>query len=226
VPTAVTRRVIQLLTLTLLQAAVLFLAAGTLAWPAGWLYVGLSAGLLVVAAAAFIPRHADVVAERSQGTKGGEPWDLVITRLLAVLALAILAVAGLDERWGWTEPLPAGVRVLGAALVVAGYALVLAAMSVNPFFSQVVRIQAERGHHAVTTGPYRVVRHPGYVGMSASALGLVALLDAPWSIVPWALYAGLVVTRTVFEDRTLRARLPGYAEYATRTRRRLLPGVW
>jgi protein-S-isoprenylcysteine O-methyltransferase Ste14 len=223
---AVTRRMVQLFVLMLLQAAVLFVAAGTLAWPAGWLYLGLYAVLIAAAAVALLPGHTELVAERARGTEGAEPWDRVVTRLIAVVTVALLAVAGLDERWAWTAPLPLAVRALGAALLSGGYVLVLAAMRANPFFSQVVRIQTERGHRAVTAGPYRVVRHPGYLGMLASALGTVGVLDAPWSLVPWAGYTALVLTRTVLEDRTLRSRLPGYAEYATRTRWRLLPGLW
>lgn len=217
---------LQLLLLTALQAAVLFLAAGTLAWAAGWLYVGLYAALLVIAALLFLPGHADVVAERNRGTAGGKAWDIRITRLQAIPTLAILAVAGFDARLGWTTPLPWGWRGLGIALFVVGYALVLWSMATNAFFSEVVRIQTERGHVVVTSGPYAIVRHPGYLGMLTSALGSVALLDSPWSIVPWAVYGALVVTRTVLEDRTLRAELAGYDEYSTRTRYRLAPGLW
>ena len=222
----VVRRIVQLLVLTLVQAAVLFAFAGTVAWAAGWLYVGLYVGMLVLASVVFLPRHAEVVAERSRGTAGGKAWDVRLTRVQAVPTLAILAVAGFDERFAWTAPLPWPIRALGVVLFVGGYAVVLWAMSVNTYFSEVVRIQTERGHRVITDGPYRIVRHPGYVGMLGSALGSTALLDSPWSLVPWALYAGLVVLRTVLEDRTLRAELPGYQEYAARTRYRLLPGLW
>jgi protein-S-isoprenylcysteine O-methyltransferase Ste14 len=99
-------------------------------------------------------------------------------------------------------------------------------MYTNKFFSSVVRIQTERNHAAVTTGPYRYVRHPGYMGMLTSALGGVFLLESIWALIPYALYSILVIVRTALEDRTLRAELPGYGEYVARTRYRLIPLIW
>lgn len=222
----VARRMVQLLVLTLVQAAILFVSAGTLAWGAGWLYVGLYVLLLVIASVAFLPGHADVVAERSKGTTGGKSWDVRLTRAQAIPTLAILAVGGFSARFDWTPPMPWAVRACGIVLFIGGYAVVLWAMGTNTYFSEVVRIQTERGHRVVTDGPYWIIRHPGYLGMLASALGSVGVLDAPWSLVPWVAYTALVVTRTVLEDRTLSAELPGYAVYAARTRYRLLPGIW
>jgi protein-S-isoprenylcysteine O-methyltransferase Ste14 len=111
-------------------------------------------------------------------------------------------------------------------LFIAGYALVLWAMYTNKFFSQIVRIQTERGHSAVMDGPYRFIRHPGYLGMTLSLLGAVLILDSLWGLVCFGLYLALIFTRTSLEDRTLQAELPGYKEYAARTRYRLLPGIW
>jgi protein-S-isoprenylcysteine O-methyltransferase Ste14 len=140
--------------------------------------------------------------------------------------LGTLVVAGLDKRWGWTPPLPLWLRIAGGLLFAAGYALVLWAMYTNKYFSQVVRIQSERGHVAVTDGPYRFIRHPGYFAMLASLLGAVFLLDSLYGLICYIVYMTLVVTRTTLEDRTLRLELPGYAKYASRTRYRLFPGVW
>jgi len=99
-------------------------------------------------------------------------------------------------------------------------------MLANRFFSGVVRIQNERGHSVVSDGPYRWVRHPGYAGGFIGDLALPLLLGSAWAFIPAALTAGAVVLRTALEDRTLQAELPGYREYAQRTRFRLLPGVW
>jgi protein-S-isoprenylcysteine O-methyltransferase Ste14 len=100
------------------------------------------------------------------------------------------------------------------------------AMACNPFFSQVVRIQSERGHTVATTGPYRYVRHPAYIGMILFEPGMSALLGSWWAIIVGVMYAILIIVRTALEDRTLQAELTGYADYARQVRYRLIPGIW
>ena len=224
--TPILRRVLQLLVLVAIQAVLLFLSAGTLHWPAAWWYLGLYIGMLIVASFLMIPNRSEVIAERGKGTQGGKRWDLWITRLLSIPTLGLLILAGLDQRWSWTAPLPMWVFLFGVLAFAFGYGIVLPAMYANQFFSQVVRIQTERGHVAVTEGPYRFIRHPGYCGMLLTFLGAVLLLDSLYGFACYLLYVILVVTRTALEDRTLRAELPGYAEYAKRTKYRLLPGLW
>jgi len=179
-----------------------------------------------VGALVLMPRRSGVIEERSRGRTGAKPFDVVLTRLVSVTSLSVLAVAGLAQRWDWEPESGPAARVLGVALFVAGFALVLWAMSANRFFSQVVRIQAERGHAAVTDGPYRIVRHPGYVGMMTSMAGAVLVLGCPWAWIPAVLYAAAMAVRTRLEDATLLEELPGYRAYSTRTRFRLVPGVW
>ncbi len=224
--TPVLRRILQLLVLVAVQAILLFLSAGSYRWAAGWWYIGLYVAMLALASLVILPNRAEVVAERSKGTQGGKTWDLWITRLMSIPTLGLLILAGLDQRWSLTPSLPLWVRLFGGLCFVAGYAIVLWAMYTNQYFSQVVRIQTERGHAAVTDGPYRFIRHPGYLGMSMSMLGAVFLLDSIWGLVCFALYILLIVTRTALEDRALRAELPGYQEYAARTKYRLIPGLW
>jgi protein-S-isoprenylcysteine O-methyltransferase Ste14 len=219
-------RIIQLLLLVIIQVVLLFVSAGSLPWSAGWWYIGLYVTMLVLASFVMFPHRREVIEERSKGTTGGKSWDLRITRLMSIPTLGLLILSGLDERWNWTPPLALTLRIFGTVAFCAGYALVLWAMHTNQYFSQVVRIQTERGHVAVTGGPYRIVRHPGYLGMSTSMLGSVFLLDSLWGLICFALYMALIVTRIVLEDRTLQTELPGYAEYSTRTRYRLIPGLW
>lgn len=219
-------RLIQLLVLVILQAALLFGSAGSVCWAAGWWYVGLYVLMLAGASFVMLPNRKDVIEERSKGAQGGRRWDHWLTQAMIIPSLGLLVLAGLDQRWGWTPPLPVWLRLLGGLLFLLGYALVLWAMYANKYFSQTVRIQTERGHVAVTDGPYRVVRHPGYLGMSTSMLGAVFLLDSLYGLACFALYLALLVVRTALEDQTLRAELPGYAEYAARTKFRLVPGLW
>ncbi|MBI5353355.1 MAG: isoprenylcysteine carboxylmethyltransferase family protein [Chloroflexi bacterium] len=220
------KRIFQLLALVILQAAILFISAGSLRWAAGWWYIGLYLVMLLFASVVMLPNRAEVVAERSKGIKGGKSWDLKITRLLALPSLGLLILAGLDQRWSLTPPLSVWVMLLGALTFGIGYAIVVWAMLNNPFFSQVVRIQSERGHIAITSGPYRFIRHPGYFGMTVSMLGAVFLLDSLWGLICFVFYLILILIRTRLEDSTLQDELPGYAEYTSRTKYRLIPGIW
>jgi len=142
------------------------------------------------------------------------------------LGPGMLLVAGFDDRWGWSPRLAVAVQVAGFAAVALGDVLFAWAMASNQFFSSVVRIQQDRGHTVQTGGPYRFVRHPGYVGTIVPALATPLALGSLWAFIPAALLSAVIVVRTALEDKTLQDELAGYAEYAQRTRYRLLPGVW
>ncbi len=220
------KRILQLFVLVAIQAALLFGSAGSLQWAAGWWYIGLYFVMLIAASVIFIPNRSEVISERSKGIEGGKPWDILLTRLMTIPALGMLIVGGLDERFAWTSALPLWSRLLGGTFFMVGYVIVLWAMYTNKYFSQIVRIQLDRGHAAVTDGPYRIVRHPGYLGMITSTIGIPAILDSLYCFILVALYAVTVIIRTRLEDRTLHDELPGYAEYQKHTRYRLLPGIW
>ena len=133
--------------------------------------------------------------------------------------------AGLDFRWHGLR-FPMWVTLAGLLVAMSGAAVTATAMYANRFFSSTVRIQTDRGHAVVSSGPYGLVRHPGYVGMFLAYLAMPVALGSLWALTPAVLTAILLVIRTALEDRTLRAELPGYAEYAATVRYRLLPGVW
>ena len=140
--------------------------------------------------------------------------------------LAVYVVAGFDAgRFGWSALSP-WLWPLGLALFLAGMALLIGSMVVNPFFEKTVRIQTERGHRVIDTGPYRIVRHPGYAGFFGWILATPLLLGAWWAFVPAILSVAVMVARTALEDRTLQAELPGYRDYANKVRFRLVPYVW
>ncbi|UCD38983.1 MAG: isoprenylcysteine carboxylmethyltransferase family protein, partial [Fidelibacterota bacterium] len=129
-------------------------------------------------------------------------------------------------RYGWSTGIGLTHQVIAAMVAALAYALVVWAMAVNAFFSQIVRVQEERGHQVATGGPYRFVRHPGYVGSVLFELAVPIMLGSWWALAIGGLHAVLFVIRTALEDRTLQADLDGYPEYAQKTRYRLLPGVW
>ncbi len=214
--------VVRILTFEAMMAATLFLAAGRWDLPWFWAVLAVHSALLTFGMSSIDPA---LRRERLKPGPGGEDRYL---RLIALpFLLAHLIVAGLDVgRSHWSGPMPVGVQAVALVGYSAGMALSVCAMLTNRFFSPVVRIQHERGHTLVTSGPYRIVRHPGYVGaILASTCGGVAL-GSLWSLVPLTPFAVLFLRRTAVEDRMLHADLGGYVGYAERVRYRLVPGLW
>lgn len=153
--------------------------------------------------------------------------DSIALRWVRLSALATIVVGPLDSgRLHWSAPMPAAVRLVGICGFLFGAWFTLRAMAANQFFSPVVRIQSERGHHVIDNGPYAVIRHPGYLGMIVVCPTFALALGSWWALVPACLYSGLILRRVVFEDRFLRDNLRGYGEYATRVKFRVLPGIW
>jgi protein-S-isoprenylcysteine O-methyltransferase Ste14 len=140
--------------------------------------------------------------------------------------LAIWGLSGLDARFGWTPPIPLGVQIGAIVVAVLGYLLLTWSMASNRFFSGVVRIQDDRGHRVASGGPYRFVRHPGYLAGVLVDLVTPLILNSLWALLPSVLVVVGLLLRTALEDRTLQAELDGYREYAGRVRSRLIPGVW
>ncbi len=209
-----------------LIAAILFLSAGRLNWTWAWVYLGI--GVLSVSINAPIMLHTspETVAERGQPQETKD-WDKAVSGLYALaLYIALPLVAGLDVRFGWSGELNLAWHLAGAAAQAAGLGLTSWAMVANMYFSTAVRIQSERGHTVCRSGPYRFVRHPGYVGFILQSLSLPLLLGSWWSLVPGVIAVLLMSLRTYLEDRTLQAELPGYLDYVKEVRYRLVPGVW
>ncbi len=208
----------------------LFVCGGDLGWWQAWVY-----SLLIVAAGVggrilAERRHPGLLAERQNIEKiqVAKAWDKVLAPLMALMSIGfpLVIVAGLDHRFGWSPVFPLWIIVLGIILIALGYAFSMWALVENRFFSSVVRIQADRGHVVCDSGPYRIVRHPGYAGYILPLLGIVLALGSLWTLIPAAVALVIAVIRTALEDRTLQEELPGYQEYARRVRYRLFPGIY
>jgi protein-S-isoprenylcysteine O-methyltransferase Ste14 len=221
----IVQRVVQVVVQLVVIAVLLFLPAGRLDWAWAWVYVGIYVLGVCINASFMLRANPELIAERARLTRGTRSWDKTIAAISAPLAFSIYVVAGLDERLHWSAP-PLSVHVVGLLVVIGGSAFSSWAMLTNAFFSTTVRIQEDRGQTVVTEGPYRLVRHPGYLGWGLASFGLPLLLGAPWALIPAGLSAITSVVRTALEDRTLQEELPGYADYARRVRYRLLPGIW
>jgi protein-S-isoprenylcysteine O-methyltransferase Ste14 len=214
--------------LSLAFIAIVFVAAGSIRWTAFWLLLGF---YLVTTGGWMIwlkRRDPGLFKERMTGAARPDvkSWDRRIIRAYTTLLAAMLLVAPLDAvRFRWSR-VPLGFQALALAGLFAAWALIIWAFRKNAFLAEVVRIQTERGHTVCTTGPYRIVRHPMYVGVILTILCVPVLLGSLYGLVPAALIAALFVLRTSLEDRTLQAELPGYADYARTVRWKLVPGIW
>jgi protein-S-isoprenylcysteine O-methyltransferase Ste14 len=205
-----------------LMAAVVFGCAGRWDLPFAWAYVAVQGGAMG-AAATLLDR--DLLRERLRPGPGG--IDRGLRFVVMPFFTTHLVVAGLDiGRYQWSGRMAIGIQIAAVVGLAASVTLSVWAASVNRFFSPVVRIQAERGHSVVTSGPYQWIRHPGYAATLGSTLCSGLVLGSWWSMLPLAPLPLLILRRTIIEDWYLRERLEGYADYAERVRYRLIPGVW
>ena len=208
------------------QLAILFLTAGRLDWIWPWVYAGIALGVVLINGPIMLRTSPETVAERGQ-PKETKNWDKVVSGALVLTQyLALPLIAGLDERYDWTGDLRVIWNLAGAAVFVTGNALTSWAMITNAFFSTAVRIQDERGHRVCRSGPYRFVRHPGYVGFILQCLGMPILLGSFWALLVGGAAVIIYIVRTALEDHTLQAELPGYVDYVKDVRYRLVPGIW
>jgi protein-S-isoprenylcysteine O-methyltransferase Ste14 len=215
------RQISRLVLLELVIAGILFISAGRLDLPWFWAVLGLHAIFMLAGLVLIDP---DLLRERTRPGPGGR--DRNLRSWLSLLFLVQFIIAGLDAgRYGWSRTMSPMVQATALALYILGMVICIWAMAVNRFFSPVLRIQDERGHHLVTAGPYRYVRHPGYLGILLSASAGVAL-GSWWSLIALVPVAILILRRTTLEDRLLRKSLEGYANYSEQVRYRLVPGVW
>ena len=220
------RLVLRLACLPVFIALLMFLPAGTWAWPKGWLFVLV---LLAVISAVFLVLHRvnpEVIVARSRFHEGTKGWDKILLSLYFPAMAAVLFVAALDDgRFHWFT-VPWWVCGVGYALLIAGIGIVTWAEGVNKFFEVTVRIQTDRGHEVIDTGPYAIARHPGYVGGILHAVGMALSLGSLWALIPASVASVVLILRTHWEDQTLQEELNGYKEYAMRVRYKLIPGVW
>ncbi len=155
------------------------------------------------------------------------PADKFLVSLIAIFGpIVVLLVAGLDHRFGWTHPLPPLVPWIALFLAALGILLGTWAMLENRYFSAVVRIQKDRKQTVVSTGPYRFVRHPSYIGGVVVFLCIPFILNSYWALIPAGVIIAGYLIRTAMEDRKLRAELEGYSDYARRVAWRWIPGIW
>jgi len=218
-----------MLGILILPATVLLITAGEADWPMAWLYLAILLVTTIVSRLILLVKQPSLLIERAQFTakRDDKAWDRVLMPWVALWGpMLVLATAALNRRFGWQPTVPGWVEWAGVAGLLVAYAVGIWALIENKFFSATVRIQTDRGHRVISSGPYHYVRHPGYASSLLGNMALPLLLGSWWALLPAAGVIGLTFLRTSLEDRTLQAELPGYPEYAHRVRYRLVPGVW
>ncbi|MCC7446192.1 MAG: isoprenylcysteine carboxylmethyltransferase family protein [Anaerolineae bacterium] len=221
--------VVRFIIIGLVLPLIPFMAAGTFDWWQGWVFYAVAiisgAGSRII----LFRKNPTLIAERARFTSAAniKGWDKWLVTIIAIIGpLVAYIVAGLDKRYGWSPEVGSVGVLIGILLLVFGTALSTWAMVVNAYFSSVVRIQTDRNHTVISSGPYRIVRHPGYSGGAMAWVGIPLIFGTLWAFIPAGIVIILYIVRTALEDRTLQRELAGYAAYAQQTRYRLLPGVW
>jgi protein-S-isoprenylcysteine O-methyltransferase Ste14 len=211
----------------LFWVAAIFFGAGRWDWLRGWICVSVYLSTLAIIGAVVRYFSPGLLKRRAEGIReDSAAFDKSILPIYLLLSMIQPAVAGLDAvRYGWL-PLPSSTIVPGVVLFVMGMGLITWAMIANPFTESTVRIQTEYGHRVITKGPYRALRHPMYTGSIPMHVGTGLILGSGWAVVLAVVLSAIIVWRTIKEDEFLHRELPGYAEYAARTRFRLMPGLW
>lgn len=221
------RRAIQMVVLPVLWLGLLFAGAGRLDWLRGWICIAIFV-IARIAINAIVGHYNPSLAEARQTLlrKDAKRSDRILLMTLLPLLYCLPLIAGLDAvRFRWSS-VPLVFAYVGVVLFVLAMIVITWASSVNPFAESTVRIQTERGHRVITSGPYHVIRHPLYAAAIVMFAAISLILGSLWSLAFAGLIAVVFLVRTAMEDRTLRHELPGYEEYAAHTRYRLLPGVW
>ena len=220
-----TNSIVKFVIIYVILALALFLPAGTIFWLQGWIYIA----ILIVFSISFIiylKKYDPGLLKARSESKTTESWDKKVTGIANVFFLAIFIVPGFDAvRFKWSS-VPFYINIIG--FVGMGFSLFLFFLvsRENTYLSTVVEIQEERGHKVITTGPYRIVRHPMYLAVILLFLFQCLALGSLYSLIPWIGLIVSIVIRTIREDKLLHEQLEGYKEYAQKTKYKMIPGIW
>lgn len=220
------RTAFQSLTISAWWLIFLFGSAGQLTWKRGWICTVLYLGALHASRTILTKLNPGLLEQRQKAIRTDtKPFDKVFLRLFLSLTIVQPIIAGLDWRFNRTH-VPFWTVYPGIVSFIVAAALITWVLVTNPHAESSVRIQKDRGHTVVASGPYRFVRHPMYVGLNQLHQSMALILGSPWTLALATLITVLILWRTAREDQTLRRELPGYEEYTTITKYRLMPGIW
>ena len=223
---AIPKYFVQISIFILFYAVTLFVSVGRLDWRMAWIFIVIVAASQIGVALILMVSNPELMGERAE-SKGKKDLDRMLAGVMALFGPASMCiVAGLNMRWGWLPQIPLVIQIAGVVIAVLGSLVTAWAMASNKFFYGVLCIAPEKGHMVCTSGAYRYVRHPGYLGVILFDLGTPLMLNSVWALIPAVLTVYAIIVRTAHEDRALQNGLDGYQYYARQVRYRLLPGVW
>ena len=213
-----------------LFAVALLWPAGTWQWWEAWALVGLWTIYGVVTVHYFLRHDPALLAERMKLVpfqKEQKVWDKVLMLLFFIAGIGLYLIPGFDVvRYEWSETLPIWIKVIAMLVHLPCFLFLGWVMRENTFLSQVVKIDIERDHQVINTGPYALVRHPMYIVVIILLFAVPVALGSRFALIIAVFLTVLLIIRTYIEDRTLHAELKGYPEYAKQTQYRLIPGIW
>jgi protein-S-isoprenylcysteine O-methyltransferase Ste14 len=225
-PKYILKNILRFAGFLVLLGVLIFLPAGALSYWQGWVFFAAFGFALAFFMLYGMLRDPNMLKERSQKAKNVKHWDTVILNIYTIFLVIMVVLAPLDGgRFHWSH-IPFWVNLVGLGLMILSLALLMWVTTTNTYLSRYVRIQDDRGHQVISSGPYRYVRHPMYASNILFFPSIPLLLGSWWALIPAIIIMGLFSLRTDLEDKTLQAELPGYKEYAHKTRYRMVPGVW
>ncbi len=220
------KRMVEVFSLLVIQTVIFFAAAGRLNIPRAWFWVALGSVHLLFNFILFYTFSPELINVRGEISKETKTWDKIFGGLYVLMVFTMPAVAGLDVgRYGWSD-LQLPFMVLGIAFYIVSVILFDWAMIANAYFETTARIQKDKGQKVVSTGPYRIVRHPGYAGIIFLTFATPLILGSAYALIASGIITMLMIYRTFMEDKMLQNELSGYVEYTNKVRYRLVPGLW
>jgi protein-S-isoprenylcysteine O-methyltransferase Ste14 len=219
----------------LIQIPIIFLPAWTVNWLEGWIWIGIFLTYVIVITSYLWNNNIELLQKRTSYKLPSEKWDRVIMFSLFPTVIGVFVIPGFDYQFGWSPNPTTGitwtnivwwVELIGLVGVSIAFVIIFFVMKHNAFLARTVEIQKEDGHKVMTTGPYSVVRHPMYSAFIVLFLCAPLLLGSYWALIPGGFSGGLLIVRTVYEDKMLHEQLEGYSQYAQKTRFRIIPGIW
>ena len=221
-----TKFLIKTLITSIVFSLILFISAGKIYYFQGWFFLvtNIITGLMNFWT---IKNDDDLMTERSKISNNVKSWDKKILGISALIYVLNVIIAGLDSgRFHWSPDFHWSLYAIGFFLTITGQIIFLTARKENKYFSSVVRIQTDREHKVCDTGLYKIVRHPGYLGMTISLISIPLITGSAWCSITTFIAITLLFVRTYLEDNALKKELAGYKEYSENTRNRLIPLIW
>ena len=219
------RLALRLVFMPVMWGSLLFLPAGSFRFWQGWVYFMITLAF-ILSILGYLYRHDPQLIERR--LRGGWRQETVreqklIMKLIAATMLIAFLLPGFDHRFGWSHT-PSSLTTVAEAFVFGGYLMIFWTLKSNSFAASTIRVEA--GQRVISTGPYRIVRHPMYLGVDVWLLSTPVALGSYFALPVFALLIPLVVVRLLNEEKVLRQELPGYSDYCLHTRFRLVPYFW